>query len=93
MSCYDPAVADNHICACPEETYFNGIDYSSSPRRTRCPYLPDIFDRSHLKLDINYTYNGKNYIQHHGLVTYKECTSWYISRLELYVGGYMTQDE
>ena len=60
--CPDPAVVDNRICACPGGTYFDGYDYSSSPTRTRCPYLPDIFDRSHLKLDINYTYNDKEYV-------------------------------
>ena len=83
MVCNYPAVAVNHICACPGETYFNDYDYSFSPSRTRCPYLPDIFDRSHLKLDIKYTYNGKEYVQHHGLVTYAECTSKYIYRLKL----------
>ena len=81
MSCYDPAVADNHICACPGETYFNGVDYFSSPKRTECPYLPEIFDKSHLKLDVQYMYDGQEHVQHHGLVTYEECTSKYINRL------------
>ena len=58
-----------------------------------CSYLPDSFSRSKLKLDVKYTYNDKEYVQHQGIVTYDECTSKYIYDLDLYVGGYMTQDE
>ena len=88
--CPGPAVVNNRICACPGETYFNGIDYPSSPTRAKCLCFPDIFDRSHLKTDITYTHDGKEYVQHHGLVTYAECTSEYVDILSMYIHGYMT---
>lgn len=58
------------ICACPEHTYFAGYDGDA----IRCTDLPPSFDCTQLRLDIGYTYDGEERVQHHRLVTYEECT-------------------
>ena len=59
----------------------------------QCLPLPSSFDRSHLKLDIKYTYNSKEHVQHQWLVTYEECTSGHIPCPYQKIHGYMTPDE
>ena len=58
-----------------------------------CSYLPQTFDRDHLKLDTNFTYNEKQYVQHQALVTFEQCKYNYVHEIEDYVHGYMTPDE
>lgn len=37
----------------------------------KCAHLPLVFDRNHLKLDVAFKYNKKQYVQHHALVTFE----------------------
>ena len=92
--CQDPAVlVENRICACPDGTYSDGYDTAYSPRRIICLPLPSSFNRSALKLDAAYTYDGREHVQHHRLVTYEQCVYGRISWSSKYIRGYMSQDE
>lgn len=73
--------------------YFGGFDYGYTPSRIKCLSLPSVFNKSQLKFDLKYTYNGREYVQHHRLITFEECTTKYIYFPNLHPHGYMTQDE
>ena len=89
--CHSPAVlVENRICACPEDTYFDGYGASDE---IRCAPLPDEFSRARLKLDIAYAYEGREHVQHHGLVTYEQCTRGHVDSPNFYLRRYMSQDE
>ena len=59
----------------------------------KCVHLPLVFDRNHLKLDVMFTFDEKQYTYHQALVTFEQCKHDYIYEIPDYVYGYMTPDE
>ena len=57
-------MVEGRICACPEDKYFKERDTRCGIPDIECLPLPASFDRSRLKLDARYTYNGKKHVQH-----------------------------
>ena len=70
---------EGHMCSCPEG-YYLGVD----PDNVSCKPFPEKFDKNHLRVGVEYTYNGKHLTQSYGLLTFEECTSedrkWHVTQ-------------
>ena len=58
---------EDRICSCALEKYYQAND-------GKCALLPDKLDKDHLLFDLHYTYNGRQFVSHTLLLTYKQCT-------------------